>query len=254
MSWVYGVADAIVGPAAVRVVAGVLGAVAAAGLWALTRPARTLLSRLLVAVPALLVAGMFWSGRPLLVGYLGTVLVLLSVQRRWAPAWMVPIMWVWTNSHGSFPLAVVLLVAVVVGRKLDGLDVRADLHRLGWAIAGVALACINPLGPKLLTFPLDLLDKTTILRNVLEWASPDFSTTGARLFLVQLLVALVALVRKPAWRRVVPSLPSWCWPCSACATSAGQSGARARHGAWPRRIGSVTGRERGAAARSRCRA
>ena len=122
------------------------------------------------------------------------------------PAWMVPIMWVWTNSHGSFPLAVVLLVAVVVGRKLDGLDVRADLHRLGWAIAGVALACINPLGPKLLTFPLDLLDKTTILRNVLEWASPDFSTTGARLFLVQLLVALVALVRKPAWRSVVPSL------------------------------------------------
>ncbi len=206
VSWLYGVADAVVGPAAVRVLAGALGAVTAAGVWSLTRPAKTLLSRLLVAVPALLVAGMFWSGRPLLVGYLGTVLVLLSVQRRWAPAWMVPILWVWTNSHGSFPLAVLLLAAVAVGRRLDGVDVRQDLHRLGWAIAGVALACINPLGPKLLTFPLDLLDKTSILRNVLEWASPDFSTTGARLFLVQLLLAVVALVRKPAWRRVVPSL------------------------------------------------
>ena len=205
VSLVYGALDALLGPWAIRVAAGALGAGTAAGLWALTRPGRTLFSRLLAFVPGMLIGGLFWSARPLLVGYLGMVLVLLALARRWPPWVLLPIMWVWANSHGSFPLAAVLVVAVIVGRRLDGRDVREEAVRLGWLLGGIALAVVNPIGPRLLLFPLELADKTDILANVVEWASPDFSAVAPRLYLLQIGVTAVALLRVPAWRRAVPA-------------------------------------------------
>ena len=63
---------------------------------------------------------------------------------------------------------------------------------------------MNPLGPRLLVFPIELLRRQDILSNVVEWQAPKFVHVGQRAFLVVLLLAIVALVRRPSWRAALP--------------------------------------------------
>ena len=62
------------------------------------------------------------------------------MEGRLDPRWLLPIGWVWVNSHGSFPLGVVLLVVAAVGpapgRTLAGPRARA-------ASAGSCPACCS---------------------------------------------------------------------------------------------------------------
>ena len=46
----------------------------------------------------------YWSPRPLLFGLLFFGLTILIVERRRSPWWLIPVVWLWVNSHGSFPL------------------------------------------------------------------------------------------------------------------------------------------------------
>ena len=74
------------------------------------------------------------------------------------PRWLVPIGWVWVNSHGSFPLGLVLLVVAAVGTRLDGASPSVELRCLGWAHRRHrGGAVVSPLGPRALVFPLELL-------------------------------------------------------------------------------------------------
>ena len=117
---------------------------------------------------------------------------------------LVPVFWIWVNSHGSFPLGLVALGCYALGSRLDGDRRPRELRALGWAIGGTVLGAVNPLGPVLLTFPLGLLGRQEALSAVLEWQSPSFATPYARAFLVLIMVAVVALVRRPSWRAAVP--------------------------------------------------
>ena len=61
------------------------------------------------------------------------------------------------------------------------------------------LGGINPLGPKLLTFPIHLLGRQAILNHILEWQAPRFIIPGQRLFLLQVAVAALLLARRRNW-------------------------------------------------------
>jgi hypothetical protein len=43
-----------------------------------------------------------------------------------------------------------------------------------------------------------------VLQQIIEWQSPSFSSGWARLFLVQVLVAVLLLVRRPSYRAAIP--------------------------------------------------
>jgi hypothetical protein len=175
-------------------------------LWRLTRPAQSLLGRVIPTGIAVCMGTALWVERPLLFGAVGLALVLLAADDGLDPRWLVPVMWVWVNTHGSFPFGVGVLVLLAAGRWLD--DHRrpvVELRALAWATLGTLLGGINPIGPKILVFPLQLLNRRDAFKGVAEWEPPHFHR-GVELFFAAQVVLGVALLlsRHRKWRAVLP--------------------------------------------------
>jgi hypothetical protein len=193
------------GLALVRAFFAVATATLAGITWLLAAPARTLVVRMgLAALVALLGAAGFWPERPLLFGLVGLGLVLLAAEDRFDPRWLVPVLWLWANAHGSFPMGFGVAVLLWAGRRLDGGDTSVERRVTLWVAVGMAAAVVGPLGPKVLTFPIELLSRQDVLSQVVEWQAPTFESAGQRLFLVFVLVCVLALVRRPSWRAALP--------------------------------------------------
>jgi hypothetical protein len=173
-------------------------------LWMLTRAIDGLVARFAVAGSAVAVGAALWAPRPLMIGLVCLALTLLVVERRWPPYVLVPIMWVWINSHGSFPLGLLALAVFAVGRRLDGERPSIELKALLWSGVGLLVGIVNPLGLSLLTFPLRALRDQETFRYVIEWQSPDFGGSLGRIFLLQLALAGWAIMRRPRWRSALP--------------------------------------------------
>ena len=176
--------------------------------WLMLRLARTG-SPLRTAAAGVLVVGIsapFWSPRPLLFGLIAMALTVTVVERRRTPWLLVPIVWLWVNSHGSFPLGLAWLGARAVGEALDWRAWPRDAVRyIGAFAAGLAVAVLNPLGAKLLAFPFTLGDRREAFESIVEWVSPNFQDRPA--VFVLLTVALLLLVRaRLNWRDVIPSV------------------------------------------------
>jgi hypothetical protein len=204
-SLLYGAADRWWGPGGLLVLVGITTAIVGLLVWKLTQPAQSLFARLLVMIPIFVIgidAG--WVERPLLFGLLALGLLLLAAEGRIDPRWLVPAMWFWVNCHGSFPLGLLAVALLALGRRLDGQSPTTELTALKWAGIGTLLAAINPLGPRLLVFPLELLRRQDVLSNVLEWQSPKFIHIGQRAFLAEVVLAIILVARRPAWRTVLP--------------------------------------------------
>lgn len=148
----------------------------------------------------------YWSPRPLLFGLVFFALTMLVVERRRQPWLLIPIVWAWVNSHGSFPLGLLWLGAVVVGEAIDTRRLPVvELRYLGWFIAGLAVSAVNPLGPRLLLFPLTVGNKQDVFKRIVEWRSPDFQSAGGLFTLMGFGVALLILTRaRTRWRYVLP--------------------------------------------------
>ena len=191
------------GQHAVMLLAGVTMAACGALLPVLARTGRPLRTAA-ATVPALLITFPQWNGRPLLVGLIALGLTILIVERRWSPLWLLPVVWVWVQSHGSFPLGAAWIGLVVVGSWIDR---RPAPLNYAWAfLGGLVLSVVNPLGPKLLAFPLTALTKREAFKEVVEWRSPDFQTAAGALALVGIVITLVFLVRsRLTWRDALPA-------------------------------------------------
>jgi len=145
---------------------------------------------------ATLLGAIYWSPRPLIFGLLSLALLITTVEAEASPLWLVPIAWVWVNTHGSFPLGIAWLLAVVVGRTVDfRRPDGASIRYLIWFAGGCVLGSVNPVGPRLLTFPLTVQSKASVFKNVVEWHSPNFQTTDGIAALVLLALALLVICR-----------------------------------------------------------
>jgi len=215
----YGMLDRVAGPFGIRLLGAVTGALVAALAYRLA---------LVLAADRLRAAGLtlgavgasfsLWSERPLFLGILALVGLLWIVEvpgsavgRR--PLVAIPVlMWLWANIHGTFALGFLYLGLHLVGRWLDGSPPwRGREGTLTRAAAVAVIACVvNPYGPALLLFPIDLLGRGDILRQVSEWQSPDFRKLQGVTFALWLVVfvACLALGRtRPSRRDLVVSLP-----------------------------------------------
>lgn len=195
------------GLALVRIAFGLSTGVLAGIAWLLTAPARSLLARMgLTGIVVLIGLSGFWSPRPLLFGLIGLGLVLLASDGRFDPRWLVPVVWMWANAHGSFPMGVVLALVLWVGTRLDGAGGDRERRVLLWTAVGTAVAVIGPLGPRILLFPFELLSRRDALAEVAEWRAPSFTSNGERLFLLLVVICILVLLRRPSWRAGLPFL------------------------------------------------
>lgn len=180
-------------------------------LWRLTGPAPSLLVRLGLLAGALLVATGLWTERPYMVGVIGISLVWLALEDE-LPWWaLLPTMWVWGNSHGSFVLAPALVALVMAGGALDRGRSWRDVPRherlvAAGVVLGAALAAAGPLGVRVLTFPLVATRRTEVFQQVTEWQAPDFRSSSELAFLVFATSGLLLLARlRVAWRYGLPT-------------------------------------------------
>ncbi len=200
----YGAAERLGGFSLVRIEQGLLYGLLG---WLVARLART--GRpLRTALAASLAVGMgivYWSPRPLAFGLLGLAVTITIVEARRAWWLLVPVVWIWVNSHGSVVLGLAWLVLVAIGERLEGKRRPPVLPWLGGFVAGLAVACVNPLGPRLLVFPVAVLAKREAFAEVAEWRPPDVTTHTGIFTLVCLLAAVVAVVlARRGWRDVLP--------------------------------------------------
>jgi hypothetical protein len=203
--WTYGWAHELGGYRLVVVEQAVLMAALALLLGLLAR-AGTPLRTALAAGIAVGAGAAYWVPRPLMFGLIAMALTVLVVERRRSPWWLVPIMWIWVSSHGSFLLAVGWLGARGVGEAVDrpGWPAETVRYVVGMA-AGLVVSMANPLGPKLLTFPLTVGEKQSVFKTIVEWHSPNFQTAAGEFTLVFMVVALLVLLRRGAsWMDAIP--------------------------------------------------
>lgn len=207
-SVLYGVADRLGDLGGVRLLVAATVAALAVVTWRLTRPAGSPIARLLVWAPVVVVGSGFWVERPLTIGLLllGVVLVAAGDDGRFDRRWLLPVGWVWLNVHGSWPLGLVALVLLGAGRRLDGDrdGVRAVVATATWLVGGLLFGCVNPYGPRLLVFPVELLGRREALSSVVEWQAPRFTSPSQLAFLAVLGLAVVALTRRPSWTAALP--------------------------------------------------
>ena len=201
----YGVLHKLGGYRAIVLEDGALYGVLAGVIACLARTARPLRTAGAASAAVAIGAG-YWAPRPLAFGLAAFALVVLVVERQHSPWWLVPIGWVWVNSHGSFPLGLLWLVAVVGGEALDKRAWPTTSARYASCFAvGLLLGAVNPLGPRLLVFPLTLLGHREVLGRVIEWQSPNFRDGRGFLSLAGIATVVVLLGRaRGRWADVVP--------------------------------------------------
>ena len=195
--------------------AGVFGALGWSGLQLLFAPAAALvalvmgleLSRKLGVVGwvAMLLISIVcttqsWLARPHLLALpllaIWTVQLLRAREEGRTPAlWLLPLMILWANLHGSFLIGLGLLAPFACEAVLDAGE---DWFRVGrdWALfmlGAVAAAMITPHGLNGLLYPIQIQSMKT-LQDIAEWRSADFGQV--RPFEVALIGGLYVLLSR----------------------------------------------------------
>lgn len=158
------------------------------------------------------VASVVWSPRPQLISLvwlaLTGYLVYLYKWRGKKVLWGIPLVFVlWANTHGGYPLGLILIGCVFGGEILNHLMAEQGASVLSWrkiAWLGLCgLACsfavlLNPNGVKIWLLPFQTVDMQVLQAFIPEWASPDFHNLLQQtlLWLLMACVAVIALSGK----------------------------------------------------------
>ena len=193
-SLMYGAIERTAGPHGLQLLHAALGATLAALVWVLTRPARQLPGRIVAAAGALVVGTGYWSPRPLVIALVLFGVVILTAESEMFSPWaLVPVMWLWVNLHGSWPIGLGYLALRTIGRRLDG-SAPGRLPRLfGAAAVGAATGAVNPLGLRLLEYPVVVLTHYGAFKGVEEWQPPHWSDPVHAVLAAEVALVLVLL-------------------------------------------------------------
>ncbi len=206
VSVLYALIDRIGGLGWVRLLHGLVGATIGAGSWYLARPVAHRGFRLALALIPLLIGVDYWAPRPLMFGLAALTGLLVINAKSARGRLLVPLMWLWANAHGSFPLGLVVLGAMAVGDRIDsGRWSRGPLERLAWAGLGTGLAMVGPLGWRVLWFPVEVLGRREALTGVKEWRAPSFDGPWELLWLALVGLIVVAARHRVGWAVLLPA-------------------------------------------------
>jgi hypothetical protein len=200
-SWLASVAyrglENLAGGHGLQVMHAVLCALLGALGWMLTRPARQLGGRILAGCALLAVGTGYWSSRPLLIALVLFAVLVVMVETDKGPPWaLVGLMWVWLNVHGSWPLGLGYLLLRMIGRRIDGTEQGRLPRLLGFGVVGAALGGVNPIGLRLVAYPLSVITHHAAFAHIVEWQTPSFSNPVNVAFLVEVLLAVILLVAR----------------------------------------------------------
>ncbi len=111
------------------------------------------------------------------------VAALLSAsERRNAPSlWLVALMALWANLHGSFVFGLMLVAPIALDALVNaGLPFKKDvaLRWAGFGIAALAASCLTPYGWNSLLAAQNILSLGEALSIIREWAPANFSSFG----------------------------------------------------------------------------
>lgn len=165
----------------------------------LTGFAASLLTAHLLARPHIFV----W---PLLAIWVGA-LVEAGERERNPPWWLLPLMAIWANLHGSFTLGLALAAVLALEAILSlpaGTRRIAAAYWASFVTLAIAATLITPWGWHGLLYPFQVMNMQYALDWIIEWQSPDFHTTQPLELWLLLIVGLACIGRlRLPWLRLL---------------------------------------------------
>lgn len=166
-----------------------------------------------VLILAAAASGVFWSARPQIfsLALTGAFVAMLEAQRlgRIRVWWMLPLgMLLWVNLHGGFAVGLLLIGLYIFGEVIEiGLaPLRGAVRSEVWAerrtaitdwLVGGALSlvavCLNPVGPRMILYPLQTVSISVLREYIQEWQSPNFHQLQMQPFLWMVILLMVTL-------------------------------------------------------------
>lgn len=201
---VYAGLDRAFGPIGIRLLGAVAGALLMVLLFRLAlRLARETWRAAGLTLVAVFAIRQLWTVRPLAFGLLAFAVLVWVVEIRgsWVRRHVLVVLpvlfWLWVNVHGSFALGFLYLALHFVGTWLDGERPWEGAQRrlLEASAISAVVIFLTPLGYKLVLFPMRVMERSDIFRNVVEWASPNFRESTGLFFALWLAVLVVVLAR-----------------------------------------------------------
>ena len=161
-----------------------------------TAPALVLLmASVAIASPHFLVRPHALS-MPVMVAWIAGLIA--AADRKAVPSyWLLPLITLWSNLHGSFILGLALIgpIALDVVLKADAPQrLRMLLRWFVFGLAALAASCLTPYGVESILAARNILNLGAALPLIIEWRPADFSRLGA--FEICLLLGLGAVLFK----------------------------------------------------------
>src|SRR6185312_16625212 len=112
---------------------------------------------------------------PLTAVWVGT-LVRASEEDRAPPWWLLGVMLLWVNMHGSFIIGPCLAAALALDAAMIAEERRWSVAKRWAPFVLGAFACmlVNPQGYRLVLFPFQLIAHKAALAMIAEWLPPNF--------------------------------------------------------------------------------
>lgn len=156
-----------------------------------------------------------WVARPNMFTFVGLVITVTTCERFHAgqlserkTLWLVPLFWVWANTHGGFLSGALILCATYLYECYGCVYARDAArrsefrHRFRWlSFLGVLIlgaTLVNPYGVQLYTWQVSMVGSEFIRTSTTqEWLPPDFTSPGwFRLEFLLLLFPLLAAISR----------------------------------------------------------
>jgi hypothetical protein len=153
-----------------------------------------------------------WNVRPQAISFLIGVIYLYAIyiyQQRRKPTWLVvfPLgMLVWVNSHGSFPIGLLLLgiwmgdeiwKAYVLWRRAARISLKRLITPALVLLITTGVSIINPRGVGIISYLATMASNPAVQNTVPEWLPPSFTSPIGPIYFACILLSAVVLALSP---------------------------------------------------------